>query len=75
MLKFREPVSAYTMKLPIMGQQDPHNRNVLRFWVDVPRTYLIASRFPRLVLLFAMVQLWRAACKQDENTLNGDPYK
>jgi len=60
-MKFKRPVSAYVKKLPVMGRQDPYNKDVTRFWVEVPKVDIVDARHPRLFLGWCLLRLfWRA---------------
>ncbi len=60
-LKLKSPASAYLKRLPIMGREDPYNKDVMRFWVDVPRYCVMSVRYPKLFLAWCLLRLfWRA---------------
>ena len=44
-----------------MGREDPYDKDVIRFWAEVPKQDLIAARYPRLLLGWCLLRLfWRA---------------
>ncbi|MDZ4343264.1 MAG: hypothetical protein U1E51_12625 [Candidatus Binatia bacterium] len=63
-LKLKSPASAYLKRLPIMGREDPYNKDVLRFWVDVPNTHLVDVRYPKLLLGWCLLRLFWHAWQQ-----------